>query len=137
MMSESMAEVMEGYRALGVGNGGLVFCGRDGGMLQNQTVNRWHHAILDAAGVRTESGGYPRLHDYRHGFALRVLAAMDAAGTDIYVALPLLSRYMGHCGPQETELYLRLTESGRARILGVMESYAPGIAPKLKGLQHD
>ena len=29
----------------------------------------------------------------------------------------------------------RLTEEGRSRMLGMMESYAPGIAPGLGGLQ--
>lgn len=136
VLSESMAEVMGGYRELGVGDGGLVFCGRDGGPLQNQLVVKWHHKILDACGIRRADGSYPRLHDYRHAFAVNALARMDAAGADIYVALPLLSRYMGHCGPRETELYLRLTEEGRARVLGVMESYAPGIAPEIGGLEN-
>lgn len=135
MLSGSMAEVMEGYRSLRIGGGdGLVFCGDAGGPLRNSTARKWHHLLLDACGIRNEDGSYPRLHDYRHTFALNALARMDAAGGDIYVALPLLSRYMGHCGPKETELYLRLTDEGRARILGLMESYAPGIAPELKGL---
>ena len=70
----------------------------------------------------------------RHTFAVNALARMDEAGADIYVALPLLSRYMGHCGPKETELYLRLTDEGRARVLGAMEAYAPGIAPQIGGV---
>ena len=135
VLSASMAEVMEGYRALGVGDGGLVFCGSDGGPLQNQLVVRWHHKVLDACGIRKADGSHPRLHDWRHTFAVNALARMDAAGADVYVALPLLSRYMGHCGPRETELYLRLTDEGRARVLGAMESYAPGIAPQIGGLE--
>lgn len=135
MLSGSMAEVMEAYRARRVGGGdGLVFCGKAGEPLRNSTVRKWHNRLLDACGIRNEDGTYPRLHDYRHAFALNALARMDAAGGDIYVTLPLLSRYMGHCGPKETELYLRLTDEGRARILGLMESYAPGIVPELKGL---
>lgn len=135
MLSGSMAEVLERYRSLRIGGGGgLVFCGNAGGPLRNALVRKWHRKLLDDCGIRNGDGSYPRLHDYRHAFALNALARMDAAGGDIYVTLPLLSRYMGHCGPRETELYLRLTDEGRSRILGLMESYAPGIAPELKGL---
>lgn len=135
VLSGSMAAVMEAYRdgRRPVGPGDLVFCGSHGGGLQNQLANKWHHRALDAAGVRSASGGYPRLHDYRHTFAVRALARMDAAGADVRVALPLLSRYLGHCGPKETEYYLRLTEEGRASVLGRMASYAPGVVPDIGG----
>lgn len=136
MMSPSMAAVMEACRQRR-GNGrdpdGLVFCGKGGGSLQNQPVNRWHRATLDAAGVRTEAGKHPRLHDCRHGFALRVLAMMDDSGVDVYVALPLPSRCMGHCGVEETQHYLRLTEKGRERVIGRMGSHAPGVVPGIGG----
>lgn len=49
-------------------------------------------------------------------------------------ALPALSRYMGHCGPKETEWYLRLTDEGRAGVLERMELYAPHVAPGLGGV---
>ncbi len=135
VMSASMEGVLARYRAFRVGGGeGLVFCGRDGGPLQNQLVCKWHRLLLDSSGVRRADGGYPRLHDWRHTFAVGALARMDAAGVDVRAALPVLSRYMGHCGPKETEWYLRLTDEGRAGVLDRMEAYAPGVAPDLGGL---
>ena len=135
VMSASMAEVLERYRGLRVGGGGgLVFCGREGGPLQNQLVGTWHRTLLDSAGVRRADGAYPRLHDWRHTFAVGALARMDAAGVDVRAALPVLSRYMGHCGPKETEWYLRLTDEGRAGVLERMELYAPHVAPGLGGV---
>lgn len=41
---------------------------------------------------------------------------------------------MGHCGPKETEWYLRLTDEGRAGVLERMELYAPHVAPGLGGV---
>lgn len=83
VMSASMAEVLERYRGLRVGGGGgLVFCGREGGPLQNQLVGTWHRTLLDSAGVRRADGAYPRPHDWRHTFAVGALARMDAAGVD-------------------------------------------------------
>lgn len=135
VLSGSMSEVLASYRALRVGGGdGLVFCGRDGRALNNQLVNKWHRILLDAAGVRRADGGWPRLHDWRHTFAVGCLARMDAAGVDLRCALPVLSRYMGHCGPRETEWYLRLTEEGRASVLGRAAEHMPGIVPDLGGL---
>ena len=134
VISGSMSTVLGRYRDERIGDGGLVFCGEDGRALQNQLVARWQHAALGAAGVRNPDGSWPRLHDWRHTFAVRVLARMDAAGADLRAALPLLSRYMGHCGPRETEWYLRLTEEGRESVLHRMDDYVPGIVPDLGGL---
>lgn len=135
VMSPSMAAVLERYRGFAVGGSdGLVFCGRDGRALNNQLVNKWHRILLDAAGVRRADGGRPRLHDWRHTFAVGCLARMDATGVDLRCALPVLSRYMGHCGPKETEWYLRLTEEGRASVLGRAAEHMPGIVPDLGAL---
>ncbi len=134
ILSPSMSEVLTSFRALRVGGGdGLVFCGRDGRALNNQLVNKWHKILLGAAGVRRADGGWPRLHDWRHTFAVGCLARMDAEGIDLRCALPVLSRYMGHCGVKETEWYLRLTEEGRASVLGRVADYAPGVVPDLGG----
>lgn len=47
----------------------------------------------------------------RHTFAVRSFKQMIDNGTDLYVALPVLSTYLGHKTIYATEKYLRLTVS--------------------------
>lgn len=53
----------------------------------------------------------PRIHDWRHTFAVRSFKQMIDAGMDMYTALPILSTYLGHRSIYATEQYLRLTMS--------------------------
>jgi integrase/recombinase XerD len=48
----------------------------------------------------------PRLHDFRHSFAVRTLLDWHAAGVDVRARLPWLSTYMGHVSPASTYYYL-------------------------------
>ncbi len=54
-------------------------------------------------------GRRPRLHDLRHGFALRTVAGWYATGADVGARLPLLSTYLGHTDPANTYWYLSAT----------------------------
>ena len=64
-----------------------------------------------AAGVqRTDGARYqPRLHDFRHGFAVRRLTAWYHAGADVQRLLPHLATYLGHADLAATQRYLTLT----------------------------
>ena len=42
--------------------------------------------------------------------------------------------HINNCGPKETEWYLRLTEEGRASVLGRAAEHMPGIVPDLGAL---
>jgi integrase/recombinase XerD len=44
----------------------------------------------------------PRLHDFRHSFAVRALLDWYATGVDVQARLPALSTYMGHVNPAST-----------------------------------
>ena len=54
-------------------------------------------------------GNGPRLHDWRHTFAVHSFKQMVDSGMDMYVALPILSTYLGHKTIYATERYVRLT----------------------------
>jgi len=56
-----------------------------------------------------DDGARPRLHDLRHGFALRTVAGWYAAGVDVDARLTLLSTYLGHTDPASTYWYLSAT----------------------------
>lgn len=98
----------------------------------NVTLYKKFHKLLDEAGIQKRADGrYPRIHDLRHTFCVHALAQMEEKGFDTYTALPLLSVYLGHKNIQDTEYYLRLTETYMEEILEKTENYSPGLFPKL------
>lgn len=58
-------------------------------------------------GPRGERG--PRLHDFRHSFAVNRLALWYRQGENINAKLPLLATYLGHASLRGTEIYLQAT----------------------------
>lgn len=71
-----------------------------------------HRQLLDIAGIPyLGEGSGPRLHDWRHTFAVHSFKQMIDTGMDMYVALPILSTYLGHKTIYATERYVRLTMS--------------------------
>lgn len=62
--------------------------------------------LLRAANVRKADGSFPRVHDFRHAFALQALLRWYRSGVDIQAKLPLLATYMGHVSIASTEYYL-------------------------------
>lgn len=64
------------------------------------------HALMDISGIRTSDGRVPRIHDYRHAFAICALLRWYHAGVDLHAKLPMLATYMGHVSILSTEYYL-------------------------------
>lgn len=62
-------------------------------------------AGLDAPSPRCR----PRLHDFRHRFAVETLLGWYRSGEDVAARLPSLSAYLGHVKPQSTYWYLSAT----------------------------
>jgi len=66
--------------------------------------------ILREVGLRGPKGQRgPRLHDFRHTFAVNRLLAWYRHGENISAKLPLLSTYLGHTTVTCTEVYLHAT----------------------------
>jgi len=65
--------------------------------------------MLDASGVGASARRRPRLHDFRHTFAVRTLTDWYAHGDDVASRLPVLSTYLGHRDPRSTYWYLTAT----------------------------
>lgn len=51
----------------------------------------------------------PRLHDFRHRFAVQTLLGWYRSHVDVAARLPLLSTYLGHVAPRSTYWYLSAT----------------------------
>ncbi len=66
--------------------------------------------LLEAVGIRKPDGHRPRIHDFRHTFAVHALLRWYHAGEDVQAKLPLLATYMGHVSIVSTQYYLKLTE---------------------------
>jgi integrase/recombinase XerD len=66
--------------------------------------------LLRAAQIRTDTGRLPRVHDFRHTFALQALLRWYRNGVDVQAKLPLLATYMGHVSIASTEYYLKFVE---------------------------
>jgi integrase/recombinase XerD len=68
------------------------------------------HNIIKQTNIRTPSGRLPRLHDFRHTFAVHALLRWYRNGDDAQAKLPMLSVYMGHVSIVSTEYYLRFMD---------------------------
>lgn len=63
-------------------------------------------AIFSRAGIRTERGRVPRVHDLRHTYAVHTLLRWYRAGHDVQAKLPALAAAMGHVSIASTAYYL-------------------------------
>jgi len=68
----------------------------------------------------------PRLHDFRHTFAVVRLTSWYRQGKDVQRLLPHLSTYLGHVSIEETATYLRMTNELLQEANRRFESYATG-----------
>jgi len=89
-----------------------IFTSQNGKRLQGDAVYDRHRLFLKKAGIPyIGNGNGPRVHDWRHTFSVYSFKQMIDAGLDMYVALPILSAYLGHKSIGATEQYVRLTMS--------------------------
>lgn len=64
----------------------------------------------------------PRLHDLRHTFAVHVIGKWINEEKDIYVCLPILSKYLGHKNIYYTERYIHLVPEAFQELVNACES---------------
>lgn len=63
--------------------------------------------LRDHAGLRPRSATCrPRIHDFRHRFAVQTLLDWYRSGADVQPLMPLLSTYLGHTRPSDSFWYL-------------------------------
>jgi len=87
-----------------------IFTSRTGKRISGKQVYGVHRMCLKKAGIPYIGNGLgPRVHDWRHTMAVGSFKQMVDSGLDMYVALPILSTYLGHKTIFATEKYVRLT----------------------------
>lgn len=84
-----------------------------------------YHAGIPYSG----KGIGPRMHDFRHTFAVHCLRKWVATGVDLTVTLPYLSAYMGHSDLRSSQYYLRLTAELFPHITNHLEKELGEIIP--------
>ena len=81
-----------------------------GTRLNNSNVNLVFRTLSRQIGLRKPGGGPgPRLHDFRHRFAVETLLGWYRSGGDVTRRMPVLSTYLGHGNVSGTYWYLTNT----------------------------
>jgi integrase len=79
----------------------------------------------EAGVLRFDGGRYqPRLHDFRHSFAVTRLVTWYREGKDVQRLLPHLSTYLGHGLIDDTAVYLTMTKELLQEASDCFERYA-------------
>jgi integrase/recombinase XerD len=88
-----------------------LFGTRYGQPVSRQLAENTFKRLRRRAGVtRPQTSRYqPRLHDFRHTFAVNRLVSWYRQGKDVQRLLPSLSTYLGHCDINATQRYLTMT----------------------------
>jgi integrase len=68
------------------------------------------HSLFQSAAIFSMGGQRPRIHDFRHNFAVQALLRWYREGEDVQAKLPMLSTYMGHVSIVSTQYYLHFIE---------------------------
>jgi integrase len=103
---------LRGYAArrdahLGSRHSSTFFVAEQGGRLLHQYVYRVFWRLSREIGLRRPGDHTgPRVHDFRHRFAIRTLLDWYREGKDVEQRLPLLSTYLGHACVRDTYWYL-------------------------------
>jgi integrase len=112
---------------------------RDGGShISRNTVEKNHLEFLRKAGIPNcgksrEPGkpGGPRIHDFRHTFAVHCLRRWALESKNIHAMMPYLQTYMGHVTEHETAYYLHLTSDVFPQITEQLETALGAIIPDI------
>jgi integrase/recombinase XerD len=95
------AQLLDGRTAAG------FFISDRGKPLHPSVIYQTFYRLSRQTGLRSPGVSHgPRLHDFRHRFALRTLVQWYRAGEDVERRLPLLSTYLGHVRVSDTYWYV-------------------------------
>ena len=110
----------------------FFFPGSPGRPMTLGNVYKNFRRFLWRAGI-SHMGDGPRVHDFRHTFAVYRLRAWSEQGKDLMAMLPVLKTYMGHDSFHETAYYLRMTADVFPDILMRLERTFGDIIPSMGG----
>ena len=101
----------DGTRPAGRSSEAPFFTTRSGVAVKPDTLQHNFRILCDCAGIRRTDGTceQPRIHDFRHTFAVHRLTSWYQQGADVQRLLHHLSVYLGHVHLRHTQVYLSMT----------------------------
>jgi len=81
---------------------GRAYCGT--------TLRHCLEPLFRQCSIFTPKGRLPRIHDFRHSFAVNTLLRWYREGAEVAAKLPVLATYMGHASVVSTHYYLHWIE---------------------------
>jgi integrase/recombinase XerD len=109
----------------------VFFPGPKGRPFALRTVYTLFREMLLQCGIpHAGRGKGPRIHDYRHLFALHTLRRWYRDGEDLEAKLPLLATYLGHQHLSGTQRYLHLTAEIFPEITARVEAAFGEVIPR-------
>ena len=84
-----------------------LLCSRPGHAYTPETLSDAVKNVMARSGAWADAPRLPRVHDFRHGFAVAALRRWYEAEADVQSHLPHLALYMGHVSIDSTAYYLR------------------------------
>ena len=134
-MSVSLAEMFARYQALFNRNKApkdYYFRNKKGTPLKHDYVYKMYRELLWKARISHGGKGKgPRIHDLRHAFCVHSLAKQVKDGVDLYVALPILSVYVGHNSVGATQRYVRLTAEAYPELIEKVSQTCAYVFPEV------
>lgn len=134
-VSAPLAEMLIRYQALFNRNNApedYYFRNKNGTSLTHDRVYDVYRKLLWKAGISHGGKGKgPRLHDLRHVFCVHTLAKQVKDGADLYVALPILSAYVGHSSVRGTQRYVRLTTEAYPELIEKVSRTCAYVLPEV------
>ncbi|MGE5682208.1 MAG: tyrosine-type recombinase/integrase [Bacillota bacterium] len=118
------------------GDNPFLFPSPLGGRYGVDTIYSLFRNIIWKAGI-SHSGKGPRVHDFRHTFAVHCLKNWVLAKEDVTNLLPYLSVYLGHVDLRGTQHYLRLTADLYPDIVASVEQNFSMLIPEVSQNEAD
>jgi integrase len=133
-MSESLTKLCRDYSdKILPPNSTYFFPAPDGNRLSGNTVYCRFRELLWKSDISHGGRGKgPRIHDFRHSFAVHRLAEWTKSGVDIYTTIPILSVYLGHYDLAATQYYLRLTAEVFPEMTAMFENHFVNVFQEVK-----
>ena len=135
MMSEDVLKLCQIYHK----EVSLIFPGRTyffpnhrGHRHGKDFLDRNFHEFWDKAGIGSVSGNSPRVHDFRHTFAVNRLNQWVKEKRNLNAYLPYLSIYLGHEHLTETDYYLHLVPEFFPELTAESEERFSFLIPEVK-----
>jgi integrase/recombinase XerD len=92
------------------GGTAALLIGQAGRRLNRNMARTVFRSLATGCGLEPRPGcGSPRLHDYRHAFAVSTLIDAHRQGRDVDACIAVLSTHLGHITPAHTYWYLTVT----------------------------